>query len=287
MDLGADMIERKLTGADLATALPKGAIDTQMHLYACGFGAAAGCSMPLDPLPDAAAYAQVRRWLGIDRFVITQGNSHGRDNGNLIACLGESGSISRGIAAVGGDAPEAEIVRLSAAGVVGARIMDLPGGAVGFDEIGAVDARCLDANWAMVVQMDGGRLLDRMPALKAIKSDWVFDHHGKFFDGVSEAQIDAVLRLIDRGNCYFKFAACYESSKEGWPYADIARVARRVAEYAPERVIWGTNWPHNQAKTAVEYPDDGALADLVLEWLGDAAREQVLVTTPARLYRFE
>lgn len=281
------MIERKLTGTALTMALPEGAIDTQMHLYARGFGAAEGCSMPVDPLPDAAAYAQVRAWLGIDRFVITQGNSHGRDNSNLIACLGGTGSTARGIAAVGGDAPEAEIARLSAAGVVGARIMDLPGGAVGFNEIDAVDARCFDADWALVVQMDGGRLLDRLPALEAIKSDWVLDHHGKFFDGVSEAQIDAVLRLIDRGNCYFKFAACYESSREGWPFEDIARVARRVADYAPERVIWGTNWPHNQAKTTAEYPDDGALADLVLGWLPHAAREQVLVKTPARLYRFE
>lgn len=281
------MIARKLTGAALAKPLPAGAIDTQVHLYARGFGAAAGCAMPLDPLPDAAAYRQVMGWLGVERLVITQGNAHGHDNGNLVACLAEMGPMARGVAVIDGATPEVEIARLSAAGVRGARIMDLPGGAAGFDQIAGVDARCADAGWVMAVQMDGGRLLDRIPALEALQSEWIFDHHGKFFDGVTEAQVGAVLRLIDRGNCYFKFAACYESSREGWPFDDIARVARRVAEHAPERVIWGTNWPHNQAKTAAEYPDDGALADLVLGWLPDAARQQVLVDTPARLYRFD
>jgi D-galactarolactone isomerase len=280
------MIERKLTGAALTKPLPKGTIDTQMHLYAPGFGPADGCSMPPEPLPDAACYKQVRDWLGIDRFVITQGNSHGRNNENLLACLREVGPIARGVAAICGGTSEAEIARLTEGGVVGARIMDLPGGAVGFDEVAAVDAQCRNADWALVVQMDGGRLSERLPTLEALKSNWVLDHHGKFFDGASQVEIDAVLRLIDRGNCYFKFAACYESAQEAWPYEDIAQVARRVAEYAPDRVIWGTNWPHNQAKTTAGYPDDGALADLVLGWLPEAAREQVLVTNPARLYRF-
>lgn len=99
----------------------------------------------------------------------------------------------------------------------------------------------------------------------------------------SFAHIDTIKRLIDRGNVWFKFAGCYESSRTGGPeFADIAAVAREIVNYAPERVIWGTNWPHNLAKTTAEYPDDGALLDTVLGWVPDTARQKVLVDNPPR-----
>ncbi|WP_435169009.1 amidohydrolase family protein [Falsirhodobacter sp. 1013] len=280
---------RTLTGKKPATVLPKGTIDTQMHMYLPGFDAQAG-GPPLPPgaLPGPDQYREFMRWIGIDRVVITQGNAHQSDNANLVACLAAMGDVARGVAVIHPDTAEAEIARLAEAGVVGARIMDLPGGALGLSGLEGVDARAADAGWVMAVQFDGSHILDHENRLAKVQSRWILDHHGKFFAGAGRAQVDAVKRLIDRGNCWFKFAGVYESSKSGGPdYADVAEVAREIAAHAPDRIIWGTNWPHNLAKTTADYPDDRALTDTVLSWLpSDAARRQVLVTTPEALFGF-
>lgn len=281
------MIARKLTGVPPGTPFPKGAVDTQMHMYLPGYPALpGGPGLPQAPLPDAAAYRQVMGWMGIDRVVITQGNAHQKDNSNLIACLDEMGDCAFGVAVITPDTPDAEIDRLAGKHVVGARIMDLPGGAVGLEHLEAIDARAHAAGWMMAVQFNGSDLLAHLPRLMALKSRWVFDHHGKFFAGATpdSPEIDAVLRLIDRGNCWFKFAGVYESSQQSWPYADIEGLSRRIAVHAPERIVWGTNWPHNGVAKSEDYPDEVALAELVLDWLPQGVREKVLVTNPEELY---
>lgn len=283
------MLERKLSGEPLRTALPPGTVDTQMHMYLPGFPAQpGGPGLPPDPLPDADAYRQVMGWLGIDAVVITQGNAHQHDNGNLLACLAAMGPVARGVGVISPATTDAEIDRLSQAGVVGARIMDLPGGAVGLDDLEAVDDRAAAAGWVMAVQFHGNRLTALAPRLARLKSRWIFDHHGKFFDGAGPDEIAALKRLMDGGRCYYKFAGCYESSRTGGPdYADIAALSRAIAAHAPERIIWGTNWPHNHARTTADYPCDRDLADTSLSWLPDAAARQLaLVDTPRALFGF-
>lgn len=284
------MIVRTYTGTPPQTRLPPGATDTQMHMYLPGYPALAGGPPLPEGLPGPDDYRNLMNWLGLERVVITQGNSHQKDNANLLACLEVMGPCSRGVAVIDGQASDAEIARLHAAGIRGARIMDLPGGAVGLSELPAVDAIAAAAGWCVAVQFDGSTLLERMPLLQSLKSKFIFDHHGKFFgQGMPGlAEIAAVKRLIDRGNCWFKFAGCYESSKSGGPdYADIGRVAREIAAYAPERVIWGTNWPHNLVKKTEDYPNDADLTDLVLSWLTSKDDlQKVLVDSPAELFGF-
>lgn len=285
------MLVRTLAGRPPQPPLPKGTIDTQMHMYLPGFPALpGGPGLPAGALPDADQYRQVMAWLGIDRVVITQGNAHQRDNGNLVACLADMGAVARGVAALDGATAEAELDRLSAAGVVGARIMDLPGGAVGLAELEAVDARAAARGWMLAVQFDGSRILDLMPRLERLAARWVLDHHGKFFSGAAPdgPEVAAVKRLMDRGRTWFKFAGVYESSKAGAPgYDDVAAVARVIAAHAPERIVWGTNWPHNLAKTSADYPCDATLTETVLGWLPDeAARRRALVTNPQELFGF-
>ncbi len=282
-------IIRKLSGAAPKIKLPRGAVDSQMHMYEAGFEAReGGPPLPAGALPDAAQYREFMRWIGIDRVVITQGNAHQADNGNLLACLREMGDVARGVAVIKPDATDAELKELADAGVVGARIMDLPGGALGLSALEGVDERAKSIGWMMAVQFNGSNLLSHMSRLERIGSNWVFDHHGKFFDGVTPAHIGAVKKLIDQGNVWFKFAGAYESSKTGRPvYEDIATVAREIAAYAPERIVWGTNWPHNLAKTTEEYPDDAALTDTVLGWFPDeTARHLALVENPQQLFGF-
>lgn len=285
------MLERKYTGEKPKTVLPVGTIDTQMHMYLPGFPAlSGGPGLPHEPLPTPDDYRRTMAWLGIDRVVVTQGNAHQFDNSCLLACLAEMGDLAKGVAVITGDTQDVEMQRLSDAGVVGTRIMDLPGGAIGLSALEAVDERASAFGWMMAVQFDGSHIVEHEQRLGALKSNWVLDHHGKFFAGVTpeSAQVDAVKRLIDKGNCWFKFAGCYESSRTGGPeFEDIAAVAREISAYAPERIIWGTNWPHNMTKTAAEYPDDAALIDTVLGWFPDeAGRKLALVGNPEKLFGF-
>jgi len=262
------MIERVYSGAKPEIRLPSGAIDTQMHAYLPGFPALpGGPGLPPEPLPTPDDYRKTMDWLGIDRVVVTQGNAHQTHNECLVACLEDLGAIARGVAVITGETSDAELQRLSDAGVVGARIMDLPGGAVGLDRLEEVDDRAAAFGWMMAIQFDGSSILEHLHRLSGLKSDWVLDHHGKFFRGVrpDSPEIDALKRLIEKGNVWFKFAGCYESSRVGGPdYPDIAAVAREMADFAPERIVWGTNWPHNAAKTSAEYPNDAALLDTSL-----------------------
>lgn len=281
---------RTFEGRQPRITLPKGAVDTQMHMYLPGFPAQLGGPPVPQGTPGPDEYRRLMGWLGIDRVVITQGNAHQRDNDNLVACLRAMGSVAKGVAVVTRKTSPDQLQELVDTGVVGARIMDLPGGAVDLTHLEEVDGLAQKFGWCIAVQFDGTHLLDHEERLAALKSRWIFDHHGKFFAGVSpdSPQVEALKRLIDGGKCWFKFAGCYESSRSGGPdFDDIAAVARAIAAHAPERIIWGTNWPHNNAKTTAEYPDDADLLDTVLSWLpSDDARHRALVTNPEELFGF-
>jgi len=283
------MIERTLSGRPPEPRLPKGTVDAQMHVYLPGFPSLpGGPPLPAEPLPDVTAYRGVMDWLGIDRVIITQGNAHQRDNANTLACVAAMRDAARAVVVIDETTSDADMRALSASGAVGARIMDLPGGAVGLDALEAIDARAHAADWMIAVQFDGNRILDHLPRLERIRSRWVLDHHGKFFAGVDPdgPEIAALLKLIDRGNVWFKFAGVYESSRTGWPYADVAAFSRRIADHAPERIIWGSNWPHNMIRKTEDYPNDARLAELVLGWLAnDRAKHLALVENPEHLFK--
>ena len=234
-------MERRFDGTAPKTELPRGAVDCQMHLYMPGYPAAPGSiGLPPGPLPVWADYQRVMRWLGISRFVITQGNAHLADNANLLACLAETRAVARGVAVIDGTESEAELARLDAGGVIGARIMNLNGGAVGLEALEAIDARCQELGWMMAVQFDGSDIAEHAPRMAKIRSRWVLDHHGKFFKGATpEGPEMAVLkRRLDGGNAWYKIAGCYESSLSGAPdFADIAAMTRAVAAHAPDRVV--------------------------------------------------
>jgi len=285
------MLTRTLSGPAPKTKLPAGAVDTQMHMYLPGYPSLpGGPGLPAGALPDPDQYRQLMTWLGIDRVVITQGNAHQRDNANLVACLGAMGERARGVGIIDTATSDAEMEFLTVAGIVGARIMDLPGGAVGLSELEAVDDKAAAYGWMLAVQFDGSHILDHETRLAELKSRWVLDHHGKFFSGAAPDgdEIAAVKRLIDGGKCWFKFAGVYESSKTGAPaYEDVAAVARELSACAPERIVWGTNWPHNLAREQADYPDDAALTDTVLGWLpNEAALQLALVNNPEDLFGF-
>jgi D-galactarolactone isomerase len=184
---------------------------------------------------------------------------------------------------------EATLAELTERGVRGARIMHLPGGAVGMGDLLAIHARTRPFGWSPIVQFDGRAIADYLAILEALEGDYVIDHAGKFLEpvGVEAPEFQALLKLIDHGNCYVKISACYETSKVGPPhYADVGALSKALIAHAPERMLYASNWPH-VSKPIDDQPDDRLLLDLLADWAPDeAVRQMIFVDNPARLYGF-
>jgi D-galactarolactone isomerase len=280
---------RKLNGAPPRLKLPPGATDTHMHIYDDRFPGRVG-GPPKPPLPATLDdYRQLQQWLGLERVVFVQGAAYQFDNACLLDALSRFDGEAVGVAVVGPEVDEATLEDLTGRGVRGARIMHLPGGAVGMDDLLAIDARTRPFGWSPIVQFDGRDIADFLPILQAISGDYVIDHAGKFLEpaAVDSPEFKALLKLIDRGNCYVKISACYETSKIGPPgYADVGALSKALIAHAPERMLYASNWPH-VSKAIDDQPDDRLLLDLMLDWAPDeAVRRLIFVDNPARLYGF-
>ncbi|PVE25937.1 amidohydrolase [Microvirga sp. KLBC 81] len=279
---------RPLTGPPPALKAPAGATDCHIHLYLPGFEPQPG-GPPIAELAAVEDYAVVQKRLGLERVVLTQSNAYQFDNGSTLAALEQIGpERARAVIAVSPDMTVSELERLHARGVRGARIMNLPGGAVKIADMRPVERLCRSVGWSMIVQFNGREIDQHIDALRAIETDYVIDHIGKFIDPVpaDDPRVDGILRLIDRGNAWFKICGCYETSLTGAPdFADVAAIAQRVINHAPDRIIWGSNWPHVGVPRD-RYPDDAVLLDILLDWATPDHRQKILVDNPARLYGF-
>jgi D-galactarolactone isomerase len=276
-----------LTAPGPANAMPPGAIDTHMHIFEAGYSTDLA-SPPPPAVASLAEYRQLQRRLGLDRAVVVQPNAYRFDNSCLEATLAAMGDTARGVAVVPPDVPEAEIDRLGGLGVRAARIMDFGNGAVGTRHLHAVADRVAPFGWHTIVQFNGRDILEKLDLLKTAPGRYIIDHAGKFIEpvGTDSSEFMALLSLIDRGNCYVKLSACYETSLAGPPrYEDVGSLSRALAAHAPERLMWASNWPHVSA-TPETYPDDGMIVDLFFDWVPETARRQILVETPAELYDF-
>mgnify|MGYP000250214482 CR=1 FL=1 len=283
------MKPRVLSGPPPRLTLPPKATDTHMHVYDDRFPGREG-GPPKPPLPATLDdYKKLQRWLGLERVVFVQGAAYQFDNACLLDALERFQGEAFGIAVVRPDVDEATLEDLTRRGVRGARIMHLPGGAVGLGDLLAIDARTRAFGWSPIVQFDGRDIAGYRPILEQISGDYVIDHAGKFLEPVTvdAPEFKTLLRLIDRGNCYVKISACYETSKDGPPgYADVGALSRALIAHAPERMLYATNWPHVSLPIDNQ-PDDRGLLDLMLDWApDDKVRQLIFVDNPARLYGF-
>lgn len=283
-------MERKTSGTPPAFPVPAGATDTQNHIYLPGHPAQpGGIDLPLgDAGPDV--YGEMMDWLGLERTVITQANAHMFDNTNLCAALEAFGDRARGVAVITADTSRGELARLHDAGVRGARIMDFSGGAMPLARMSEVMDVASDMGWVLAVQFDGSRILEHLSLLKSIPGQFIIDHHGKFQSHVGEddPEIHAILALMDRGNCWYKLAGCYQTFNSALPDCSQAgSISRQIVSHAVDRVIWGTNWPHGDALTSADYPDDAQLMNLLSDWAPSPEdREKILAVNPAKLFDF-
>lgn len=279
---------RPLTGQPPALKTPAGATDCHMHLYLPGYEAQPG-GPNIAELATVADYRQVQQRLSLERVVVTQSNAYQFDNRSILQGVAEIGQArARAIVAVAPDASESQIEALHAQGARGARIMQLPGGAVGMSGLTAVEARVKAFGWHLMVQFNSHEIDIYMATLQAIDTDYIIDHIGKFMPPVAadDPRVDQILSLLDRGNAWIKICGGYETSLSGGPeYADVSPIAKRVIKHAPERVIWGSNWPH-VAVPREQYPDDAEQLDVLLHWADESIRQKILVDNPAVLYGF-
>lgn len=267
---------------------PHGACDTHMHFYDARYPTA---PTALITPPDAtiADYRKVQARIGVTRNVVVQPTTYGTDNRCTLDAIAALGADARGVATVDASITDAEIGRLSKAGIRGARFHMLPGGALPWDALDAVAARVVPHGWHLQLQLDGGTFLEREAQIKRLPGTLVVDHIGKFLNMVTPdaPAFRALARLVESGRVYVKLSAPYEFSKSGPPaFEDAGALAKALIAIAPERMLWATNWPH-PGEPAGHKPDEAMLLDTLLHWAGDdATRRKILADNPARLYGF-
>ncbi|HEY6864573.1 MAG TPA: amidohydrolase family protein [Burkholderiales bacterium] len=274
-------------------ALPEGACDCHAHILgparAHPYAPQRVYTPPDCLLPD---YERMLAALGLERAVLVQPSVYARDNTVLLEALARGGGRYRGVAVVSPEIQDAELEQLDAQGVRGVRVnvVDVPGrrpGALPLEELRTLARRVAPLGWhlELLLHVDEFPELDRM--LAGFPADVVLGHLGymKTGRGVADAGFRALLRLLGAGRCWVKLTGPYRLSAAPLPYADVIPFARALAEARPDRLLWGSDWPHVMLKGAM--PNDADLIELLTDWLpGDALRRRVLAENPAALYGF-
>ena len=258
--------------------------DAHMHVYDNRFPAAPEAMLrPADAT--VTDYRNVQEKLGSGRVVVVQPTTYGMDNRCQLAAMAALGDSARGVMVVDSSTPTAELERLTALGVRGARFHMLPGGAVGWDQLEPTAGAVAEFGWHIQLQLDGNQLPNLVDRLLALPTELVVDHVGRFMppDGVDSAGVNALRRLVASGRCWVKLSAPYEGSALPRPHDDIAEIARVLVTDAPERMLWASNWPHpGQA-------DPPSLGDLIAwrdEWIPAEHRQRILIDNPTERYGF-
>jgi len=266
---------------------PPGTTDTHMHFYDGAASAAPGTPNP--GKFTVPMYQELQRRLGMGRVVVVQPNAYRDDNRVTLESMKAIGKNAKGVAVVKPGVAEAELERMTKAGICAVRIMTLHGGMLGFDVMDAVVAQVHPFGWHANIQLDGRELPKYEAQIKRLPGKFVIDHTGKFLEPVAPEHetFKSLLRLVDTGRCWVKLSAPYETSKTGAPkYEDVGKLAKALVKKAPERMLWASNWPHPSVPKE-KRPADEDLLDLLLDWAPvEATRRKILVDNPAELYGF-
>ena len=267
--------------------VPQGACDTHMHFYD---GAAAAPGTPNPGAFTVPMYRELQERLGLERVIVVQPNAYQDDNRVTLVSIRALGKAAKGVAVVKPGVSDAELDRLTKAGICAVRIMTLHGGTLGFDVMDEVMARVHPFGWHANIQLDGRELPKYEAQIKRLSGKFVIDHTGKFLEPVSvdSQPFRSLLNLVETGRCWVKLSAPYETSKTGGPrYQDVGKLAKALVKKAPERMLWASNWPHPSVPKE-KRPADEDLLDLLLDWAPvEETRKKILVDNPAELYGFE
>jgi 2-pyrone-4,6-dicarboxylate lactonase len=232
---------------------------------------------------------RLHEFLGFQRGVFVQSTSHQSDHRALLDLLRAGEGRYRGVALLEPKTPAAEVERLDDAGVRGLRLnFYFPKGGAPrpYSEMRKVIELAEPYGWHIANHVGGNGLVEHYDFLTSIEAPVVIDHMARInvAEGMNGKAFTVLKRLLDRGNVWVKLSGADRITKQPHSFADALPFARALAAHAPERVVWGTDWPHPN-HTAV--PNDGELVDLIEEIAPDAkTRQLMLVDNPTRLFGF-
>ncbi len=276
-------------------ALPAGACDTHVHVLG-----------PYDrfamqphreytaPEAPVAKLRDMLDMLGRARCVIVHVVAHGEDVSVTLDALGVLGERARGIAIMRPDMTDAELESWHAAGIRGVRLTPLFGGEPSFEDLRRLAARIAPLGWHILyMPSNKASWAEIGPRLRDLPIEVVLDHFAwRGWDvadprGTDQPGFKLLMELAKSGRCWVKLAGPSRFGKSPAPqHADVLPYASALIEARPDRMIWGTDWPHVRVWD-YPMPDDAALVELLADWAPDAAtRHAILVDNPARLYGF-
>jgi D-galactarolactone isomerase len=263
---------------------PANSADCHIHIYDPRF-------QPPVAKPSNATvedYRLLQKRIGVSRVVIVTPRNYMTDNSVTLDAIRQLGPNARGVAVVRPSVADAELRGLDAAGIRGIRFTVAPPDAVvSIDMIEPLAKRVADLGWHVQLNMAAQEIVDNADMLLGLPTPIVIDHMGKLPlpAGLDHPAYRVIRRLIDQGKTWVKVSGAYLNTKIGPPtYADATAIAKAYIQAAPERLVWGSNWPHPNRK---EQPDDGLLFDLLTGWAPEeATRYRILVTNPEALYGF-
>lgn len=260
-----------------------GLCDTHMHVYGPP-GRFPGSG--LEPAATFEDYRSLRARLGIARTVYVQPSAYGRDHGCLLDAIERHGADARGVAVAGTEVPASELRRLHAAGIRGVRFHGLIDGCLPLDELEPVARHVAPLGWHVVVQTAGAQLPDLEGRLAALPCDVVIDHMGRIpaAGGLDDPAFRSLLRLMALRHCWLKLSGPYYLSPDDPVHPVGGQRVRALRQVAPERLLWGSNWPH-PSLAPDRKPDDAALLAAVAAWCGDDW-PAIAGGNAARLYGF-
>jgi predicted TIM-barrel fold metal-dependent hydrolase len=264
--------------------------DSHIHIYDRAF-LKPGDAQVFVENADVDAYRKVQARIGTERVVIVTPRVYGTDNAVTVDAIRQLGiDNARGVAVLNPDVTDDELDALNRGGIRGIRftLYTAKNAAVGFDMVEPLARRVAALGWHVQLHWTAEQIVEHEALLQRLPATMVFDHRARLplQDGVDHAAFDIVRNLADAGRAWIKLSGPYLDSVAGLDgrYADITPMARAWVQAVPERLVWGSDWPH---VTETHKPDDAFLLDLLAEWADDeATRERILVTNPAVLYGF-
>jgi 2-pyrone-4,6-dicarboxylate lactonase len=239
-----------------------------------------------------ADYLHMLDMLGVERAVLVQPSVYGTDNTVMLEAMKTAGNRMRGVAVVDEDISDEELKALDAAGVRGVRVnivdvKDRKPGTLPMAALKKLAQRIAPMGWHMEFLMHADEFPDLDRQFADFPVDIVLGHLGYLTIGKApeDAGFQALLRLMKSGKAWVKLTGPYRVTAAPLPYPDTMPFAKALLEANLERVIWGTDWPHVMLKGTM--PNDGALADVLFDWIPDPTlRQQVLVRNAEKLYGF-
>lgn len=236
-----------------------------------------------------AEYRLLQRRIGTTRNIVVTPRPYATDNRVTLDAIAQLGSNARGVAVIHPTVTDAELKTLARGGIRGIRfsLAANPNTAAvtTMDMIEPLSKRVNALGWHIQIAMDADQIVAAGDLWNRIPSSIVFDHMGYIPEpvGLKHPAFALIRRLIDKGRTWVKLSVIPANTKDGPPtYADVNKVGQAYVQAAPERLVWGSNWPHpNEAKT----PDDALLFDLLAQWApNEATRHRILVENPTELY---